>query len=104
MANRRRFVFQSAAVVLTLGAPVGARAFRLVEPGPDAIDAIQNACTTTRYHEDIVDNVLRDLAAQGIEMGERDVRQILAVRTCPLCGCSVAARTRSPAAPDPADR
>jgi hypothetical protein len=27
-------------------------------------------------------------------MGERDVRQILAVRTCPLCGCSVAARTK----------
>jgi hypothetical protein len=58
------------------------------------MDAIQSACTTSRYHEDLVDNVLRDLAAQGIEMGERDVRQILAVRTCPLCGCSVAARTK----------
>jgi hypothetical protein len=33
-------------------------------------------------------------------MGERDVRQILAVRTCPLCGCSVTARTRTPATPD----
>lgn len=97
MANRRRFVFQSAAVVLTLGAPAGARAFRLVEPGPDALDAIQSACTSSRYHEDLVDNVLRDLAAQGIEMGDRDVRQILAVRSCPLCGCSVAARTHPPA-------
>jgi hypothetical protein len=100
MANRRRFVFQSAAVILTLGAPAGARAFRLVEPGPEAMDAIQSACTTSRYHEDLVDNVLRDLAAQGIEMGERDVRQILAVRTCPLCGCSVTARTKPhPTAP-----
>lgn len=97
MANRRRFVFQSAAVVLTLGAPAGARAFRLVEPGPDALDAIQSACTSSRYHEDLVDNVLRDLAAQGIEMGDRDVRQILAVRSCPLCGCSVAGRTHPPA-------
>lgn len=103
MANRRRFVFQSAAVVLTLGAPAGARAFRLVEPGPDALDAIESACTTSRFHEDLVDNVLRDLAAQGIEMGEGDVRKILAVRTCPLCGCSVAARTTPPATP-PADR
>ena len=100
MANRRRFVFTSAAVVLTLGAPAGARAFRLVEPGPDALEAIQSACTSSRYHEDLVDNVLRDLAAQGIEMGERDVRQILAVRSCPLCGCSVAARTSSPAESD----
>lgn len=100
MANRRRFVFTSAAVVLTLGAPAGARAFRLVEPGPDALEAIQSACTSSRYHEDLVDNVLRDLAAQGIEMGERDVRQILAVRSCPLCGCSVAARTHPPAGSD----
>ena len=95
MANRRRFVVQSAAVILTLGAPAGARAFRLVEPDAEAMDALQNACTSSRYHEDIVDNVLRDLAAQGIDMGERDVRQILAVRTCPLCGCSVAARTQA---------
>jgi hypothetical protein len=94
MANRRRFVYQSAAVVLTLGAPASARAFRLVEPTPDALDALQSACTTSRYHEDLVDNVLRDLAAQGIEMGERDVRQVLAVRSCPLCGCSVTARTK----------
>ena len=77
-----------------------ARAFRLVEPTPDALDALQSACTTSRYHEDLVDNVLRDLAAQGIEMGERDVRQVLAVRSCPLCGCSVTARTQMPATPE----
>ena len=98
MANRRRFVVQSAAVVLTLGAPAGARAFRLVEPRPDALDALQNACTSSRYHEDMIDNVLQELAAQGIDMGESDVRSALAVRSCPLCGCSVAARTK-PAGP-----
>ena len=94
MSNRRRFLVTSAAGALSLGAPVTARAFRLVEPAPEVLDAYRTGCTTSRYHEELIDDVLRDLAAQGIDMDESEVRGVLAARTCPLCGCSVAARTK----------
>ena len=96
MATRRRFFLSSAAAALSVGLPAGAHAFRRVEPNQDVQRIYQGVCASSRYHEEIVDRVVRDLADQGIQIGEPDVRTILAVRTCPLCGCSVAARTRPP--------
>lgn len=94
MESRRRFFLSSAAAALSIGAPVGAHAFRWVEPSQEVRETYQGLCSSSRYHEDVIDDVLRDLAAQGIDMGEPEVRSVLAARTCPLCGCSVAARTK----------
>ena len=100
METRRRFFLSSAMTVLSVGAPTGAYAFRWVEPNQQVKDSYRSVCSSSRYHEDIIDNVLQDLAVQGIDIGESDVRNVLAARTCPLCGCSVAARTKpKPTAP-----
>jgi hypothetical protein len=95
MENRRSFFFSSATAILSIGAPASAYAFRWVEPNQQVKDTYRNVCSSSRYHEDIIDNVLRDLAAQGIDIGESDIRSVLSARNCPLCGCSVTARTKS---------
>jgi hypothetical protein len=98
MECRRKFLFLSATAMVSVGAPAGALAFRWVEPNQQVKDSYRSVCSSSRYHEDMIDNVLQELAAQGIDMGESDVRSALAARSCPLCGCSVAARTK-PARP-----
>jgi len=96
MATRRRVLLSSAAAAASVWVPAGAHAFRIVEPSQGVRETYRTACTSSRYHEEIVEDVLRDLAERGIEIGERDVRGFLAARSCPWCGCSVAARTRPP--------
>ena len=98
MESRRKFLFSSATALVSVGAPAGAFAFRWVEPNQQVKDSYRSVCSSSRYHEDMIDDVLEELAAQGIDMGESDVRIALATRSCPLCGCSVAARTK-PARP-----
>ncbi|MBK1696583.1 hypothetical protein [Rhodovibrio salinarum] len=94
MTSRRRFFLSSAAMAIAAGVPVSASAFRRVDPTPEAQRGYQAACSSSRYHEDLIDQVVQNLEKQGMEIGESDVRNLLAARTCPWCGCSVATRTR----------
>lgn len=96
MHTRRRFLLSTVGVAAAAGAPASARAFRFVEPSPKARETYRAACTSSRYHEGLVERVRDDLAAQGLDLSADELRALLASRTCPLCGCSVAARTQAP--------
>ena len=87
--NRRVALSAGVAALGALVVPSGrGHAFSIREATPAEEQAIREACGSPAYHAELLDGVLEELSAKGVDVSRAEVRALVAqIASCPLCGC-----------------